>query len=628
MKRFLAIVSVLGLLAFASSAAWGRAGGGHSYSGGSHSSSASRSSSSSGWHSSGSSYHSSSSSSGELSGGSCCMVALIVLVVLVAMAVQAYNKNKSNQQTSGSIDEAAAQRRAANRQADQQRAEGLAKIAARDPSFKVDDFLKEAQRLFVQMQQAWSQGNFDAVRRGMSDGVLRRFTTQVALNRFHGLRNVTAGVRVLNVAVVGVEADDDFDTLHVRLTAYARDCDVPANTPDAVAYAKAAREPEAPFVEYWSFVRRLTPDLKGGRLSEGKCPSCGAPVPSQATVVCEYCKAILNSGTYDWVLSEITQAEEFEMRPQRPGGGFARLKATDPAANRQVLEDRACLVFWKWIEAQATGQPKRFARLCTSAALNEMLSLSGKPVQGLAKTAVGSVELAHVESDADYDRAAFAVRWSTTGAGTGLVRSSMLTLARRAGIKTSAKTGLATDRCHNCAAPQPDGDRVECSHCGSLLSQDWAFEELAPVEAWQARRRTSNQAADGLAEHVLDIADPFERRRALSVMVAMARADGVVTESEHRLLRTCAKRWGIDPVDLQALLAAPAAELTELQPKSRDEAKVLYRALVSAALVDGRIDAEERKLLLAMAAHLQLPQEEAQAIVREMKDASDQLRQG
>jgi hypothetical protein len=287
---------------------------------------------------------------------------------------------------------------------------------------------------------------------------------------------------VRHAAVAGVEADDEFDTLHVRLAASARDCDVPANTPDAQALSRAVRAEETPFVEYWSFVRRLDPDVKGGRLADGKCPSCGAPVPTQATVACDYCKAILNSGSYHWVLSEITQEDEFEVRPQRQGGGFARLKATDPAANRQVLEDRACLVFWKWIEAQATGQPRRFARLCTAGALNELLGLQGKPVPGLAKTAVGSVELAHVESDADHDRAAFAVRWSTAGAGAGLVRSSMLTLARRAGIKTSAKTGLSTDRCHSCAAPQTDGEAVHCGHCGSLLSQDWSFEELVPVE--------------------------------------------------------------------------------------------------------------------------------------------------
>lgn len=625
MKRSLALLSILGLLALSSSVAFGRAGGGHSYSGSSSSHSSSSRSSSSGWRSSSS--HRSSSGGGELSPGVCCTVGFIVLVAVLLSLGQALARNKASRQTSLSIEDREAQRRASRRQSQQQVDEGLSKIAARDPSFQKGEFLTQAQRLFVELQQAWSLGSFEAVRRGMSDGVLRRFTTQVALNRFHGTRNVTADVKVRQAAVAGVECDDDFDTLHVRLAASARDCDVGLALTDAQALAQAARAAESPFVEVWSFVRRLNPDTKAGRLSEGKCPSCGAPVPSQATVACEYCKAVLNSGTYDWVLSEITQEDEFEVRPQRQGDGFARLKASDPAANRQVLEDRACLVFWKWIEAQATAQPKRFARLCTPAALNELLS-QAKPSQGLAKAAVGSVDLAHVESDADYDRAVFAVRWSTSGAGTGLVHSSMLTLARRAGVKTNAKTGLSTDRCHACAAPQVDGDAVHCGHCGSLLSQDWAFEELLAVEAWHARRKATGQAVDGLAEHVLDIADPAERKRALAVMVAMARADGVVAESEHRLLRTCAKRWGVDPVDLQALLAAPASELTLLAPKSRDEAKVLYRALVSAALVDGRIDAEERKLLLAMAAHLKLPQEEAQAVVREMKDASDKLRQG
>ncbi|MBI5543191.1 MAG: DUF533 domain-containing protein, partial [Deltaproteobacteria bacterium] len=90
----------------------------------------------------------------------------------------------------------------------------------------------------------------------------------------------------------------------------------------------------------------------------------------------------------------------------------------------------------------------------------------------------------------------------------------------------------------------------------------------------------------------------------------------------------CAGRWGIDPSQLQALLAAPAEELMSLTPKSADEARTLYRALVAAALVDGRIDPDERKLLSAMAGHLQLSPENSQAILRELQDASDKLRRG
>jgi predicted lipid-binding transport protein (Tim44 family) len=125
------------------------------------------------------------------------------------------------------------------------------------------------------LQHAWSLGRFDEVRRGMSDGVLRRFSTQVALNRLWDKRNVTADVLVKDVAVVGVESDDEFDSIHLRFSASARDCDVRAEMSDAEAASRAARAPASSFVETWSFVRRLNPESRGGKLSEGKCPSCG-----------------------------------------------------------------------------------------------------------------------------------------------------------------------------------------------------------------------------------------------------------------------------------------------------------------------------------------------------------------
>jgi uncharacterized tellurite resistance protein B-like protein len=403
---------------------------------------------------------------------------------------------------------------------------------------------------------------------------------------------------------------------------------VPADLGEAEAASRAARAESTDFVETWSFVRRLNPESKAGKLSEGKCPACGAPAPRQASVTCEYCKAILNSGTYDWVLAEITQEGEFEIQPAKAIEGFARLKGNDPAVNRQVLEDRASLVFWKWVEAQATGEPKRFARVCTAHALNELEAQKSRASESLSQAAVGGVELVLCESDADFDRATFEVRWSTTGAGTGFVRTSAMTLARKSGVKTNPKTGMSTDRCHGCAAVQAESDAANCAWCGALLSQDWAFEDLVSVDAFRARRRSSQEGEAELVSQLGAIADPWERQRALAVMVAMSRADGVVTESEQRLLRSCAKRWGIEPAKLQALLAAPAEELTALTPKSIEESRVLYRALAAAALVDGHVDAEEKRLLVAMAAHLKLAPEEAQAIVRQLMDAVEKRKAG
>ena len=635
MKRALILAVLLGPLALAASA-FGRAGGGHSFSGGSHSSSSGSShssSSSGGWHSSGSSssagWHSSSSggsSSSDVPAPCACVVVLLVIGVIVVLRLA--QGRAADRGSAAAIEARQEEQSADNRQSAQQIQAGLSRIKARDPSFDAEALVGRMTRLFVEMQHAWSTGSFAEVRRAMSDGVLRRFTVQLALNRFFGKRNLTCDVKVAEAGVVGVEADDEFDTVHLRFAASAKDCDVPAKLAEAEAFGRAARAQESSFVETWSFVRRLNPDFSAGRLSEGKCPSCGAPVPRQATVTCEWCQAILNSGTYDWVLAEITQEGEFKLQPVQAVEGFARLKAGDPAANRQVLEDRANLVFWKWIEARATGEARRLARLCTARSLNELEAGQGRPDPSLSQAAVGGVDLALVQSEADFERATFEVRWSTAGAGTGLVRTSALTLARKAGVKTLPKAGMSTDRCHGCGAVQTESEAVQCSHCQALLSQDWAFEDLASIDAFRARRRAAQEGEGELAQQIGAIASPWERSRALAVMVAMARADGVVTESERRLLDQCARRWGIEQAQLAALLAGPLVELASLAPKSLDESRVLYRALVAAALVDGRIDASEKRLLEAMAAHLRIAADEAQATIRELKAALGKKPQG
>jgi hypothetical protein len=71
------------------------------------------------------------------------------------------------------------------------------------------------------------------------------------------------------------------------------------------------------FSEYWIFMR-----VKGhdGSLqtSLSKCPNCAADLKINRSGVCEYCTSKVGNGDFGWVLSRITQDEEYR------GVGFAR----------------------------------------------------------------------------------------------------------------------------------------------------------------------------------------------------------------------------------------------------------------------------------------------------------------
>ena len=102
------------------------------------------------------------------------------------------------------------------------------------------------------------------------------------------------------------------------------------------------------------------------------------------------------------------------------------------------------------------------------------------------------------------------------------------------------------------------------------------------------------------------------------MMVAVVRADGNVSDKERKLLAMCMERWELEPMLLKAFLAAPMDDISSIQPKSIDEARMLFRALAAAALADGQIDESEQKLLKMMAKHLKLAPDEDYEIIKSL----------
>ena len=43
-----------------------------------------------------------------------------------------------------------------------------------------------------------------------------------------------------------------------------------------------------------------------------QCPNCGAPLDVNETGDCKFCGAAVTSGKFDWVLSKIDQANDWE----------------------------------------------------------------------------------------------------------------------------------------------------------------------------------------------------------------------------------------------------------------------------------------------------------------------------
>jgi len=190
----------------------------------------------------------------------------------------------------------------------------------------------------------------------------------------------------------------------------------------------------------------------------------------------------------------------------------------------------------------------------------------------------------------------------------------MFTLVRKRGATTNTANGISTSRCPHCSAPLTDSISTRCDYCGVELSSgapDWVLASAQTIEAWNSReddifRAVAAKPGQKPTEEI--ITDVRERERLIYMMAAMAAADGVVDERERKLLKLCSTRWSIPWAKVEMALQAGPQLFDRLVPKGSPEAEVFLHSLLQMALVDGRIDKHELRMLQSAALRLGIPE--------------------
>ncbi|PTL85907.1 TIM44-like domain-containing protein [Vitiosangium sp. GDMCC 1.1324] len=522
-------------------------------------------------------------------------------------------------------------------------------LRLKDPQFELQPLIDRTRQLFLSLQDAWFKRDMSPVRPFLSDATYQRFDVQLQLMAAQGVRDAITDIEVLDVQLIGLDQSQWFDTVHMRVRARMRDTDVAASASESEAIAAAKRASLEAFTEVWSFVRKPGVQTRIGEdLFQGKCPQCGAPYKGGAANRCEYCGAIVNSGNYDWTLSEITQGIE-HVRHYAQVDNLREARQADPALNLEILEDRASLLFWKWIDAQSRGTTERLHKVAAPQTLSRLdEELGGLRERGRRKVflecAVGGVITRGFTLNPEgFDRADIEVRWSARmGIGPAnehppsslptMPQRWVFTLVRKHGAQTNTDNGMSTNRCPQCNAPLTDSAAITCDYCGAALGsgeRDWVLASADPFESWDAREQrrfdaAANQRRNAVrapaparpptvdepapVQGVVDdvIADPQERQRLLYMMAALAASDGEVASAERKLLELCARRWSVPWSNVEMAINAGPQLFTRLVQRGTPEAEVFLRNLVEMALVDGRIDRKERRMLEFAAGHLGL----------------------
>lgn len=623
-RSLLRIVFIVVTLAMLPEVTWARAGGGGNYGGGG---GGGGFGGGGGGGFSGGGGGGYSGGGGDSDGGSLPFPCFVVIVIIVLIIHFANSATAQNNRVARTI------RKAAPIQHDFVKNDSLRELRTRDSDFDEARFLRRISAAFVKIQEAWSEQNLASVRAFISDGIHERFSLQIKMQQAEGLRNVMENVRVLDAEIAAVYSDIHFDTIHVRIPASAVDYNVEMGTNRRLG---GSTQPEY-FTEFWSFHRRTGAKTvaRPGSM-EGNCPSCGAPLKIVDRAVCESCHSTVNSGEHDWVLAEITQAQEWRLPdPDQRVPGLRQIQSHDPAFSVQHIEDRVSVMFYR-LKAASFFNNSGYAAPILAETSGGIPVKERMPSEEYWKDpAVGKVEVIDVDvsEPGQRDQVRVMVRWSGErirgkpgGFGRVVRQQAIITqvyvLVREHGIKSRASQTFASSSCSKCGAPIAVTKEKDCAFCGTSLvdgRHDWVLQDIVPFTHDMAYSRPAQRTQSD----DFDTRQPFVRGDAELTMAVLAQivwADRKASPEEQKTLLQLGHRWGLTERQVKEAVAAAEDQTNDLPiPQTPDEKRRLLRQLVFVSLIDGWLSPLEVHLLYDCGDRMNYSRAEVKRMIKQQR---------
>lgn len=312
MKKFYALLMTCLLLIFLSVPQIVDAGVGHSRSGGS-SRSSSRSSGG-GSRSGGSSYHYYRSGYGSSSDSSASspylgfMFILVGGIILVVIVKSLQNKSGDSSSTYTNNDYQTLHRRVEHNTL------AISRVKNGDPNFDAEAFTSWVKEVYLKLQVAWTEKNWNSVRALESTSLYSQHSTQLEDHIRAKTTNVLEKVCIENVRIKKfIENPDGNDTLVVILSSTLRDYVIDDETRRVL---EGDPKKDLFTVYQLNFIRQhgsQTQAVNPDEVVSDHCPNCGAPLKISAVSECDYCGANLSRSPNQWVLDTYDVVDEDEL---------------------------------------------------------------------------------------------------------------------------------------------------------------------------------------------------------------------------------------------------------------------------------------------------------------------------
>lgn len=173
-----------------------------------------------------------------------------------------------------------------------------------DPLFNAREFLTWSKHVFVALQTAWTNFEWDKVRSLETNELYQQHRLQLQEYKDKGWRNVLERINVNNAHLFAYEQNEQNEYLSVYLNTRMVDYVLDENKKTIV---KGNDKADCYMQYLYTFVRRKGVQTAVNTTDKDifTCPKCGAPAKADGNGVCEYCGFTIMTGEFGWVLADI-----------------------------------------------------------------------------------------------------------------------------------------------------------------------------------------------------------------------------------------------------------------------------------------------------------------------------------
>ena len=229
---------------------------------------------------------------------------IIILIVIVILAV--YSKKHKNNHPYDYIHNRKVE---SYRMQDKQQLEVREKqienkIQQTDPNFNKEEFVAWSKNLFIKLQQAWTDRDWETIRTFETESLFEQHKNQLQGYIDNNQINVMDRICVNYANLYNYREEGDKEILVVRLNSRMEDYIIDATTKEVLKGEKGLDKVNTYLL---TFIRKKGVKTQAGttQVNTTNCPNCGAPTKITSAGRCEYCGSVITTGEYNWVLSNL-----------------------------------------------------------------------------------------------------------------------------------------------------------------------------------------------------------------------------------------------------------------------------------------------------------------------------------